>query len=151
MDSSDVVDCRVSFDGSNIVLLRKGGSAELWGRKGNKVADLRPGGAVVGLDWALQETSVVLLTDTGEIALFDLKGSALAKLSPPPSRLAAVGATTSMRHPNPGAVSFDQTCGRVFIWTYDGRVLKYTKKLKIFDLPYPIPFFWHRPGSGCEN
>jgi hypothetical protein len=151
MDSSNVRDCKVSFDHSTIVLLRDGGLAELWSLKGKKVADLVTGGAVVGLDWALQETSVVLQRDTGEIALFDLKGSPLARLSPPPSRFAAGAYEVHMEHPDPGGVSFDPACGQVFIWTYDGRVLRYTKKLKVFDLPYPIPFFWHRPGGGCEN
>jgi WD40 repeat protein/predicted Ser/Thr protein kinase len=151
MDSSNVRDCKVSFDHSTIVLLRDSGLAELWSLKGKKVADLVTGGAVVGLDWTLQETSVVLQRDTGEIALFDLKGSPLARLSPPPSRFAAGAYEVHMEHSDPGGVSFDPTCGQVFIWTYDGRVLRYTKKLKVFDLPYPIPFFWHRPGSGCEN
>jgi hypothetical protein len=61
------------------------------------------------------------------------------------------GFSDDLEHPDPGGVSFDPTCGSALIWTYDGRVLRYTKKLKIFDLPCPIPFFWHRPGSGCEN
>jgi WD40 repeat protein/predicted Ser/Thr protein kinase len=151
MDSSNVRDCKVSFDHSTIVLLRDGGLAELWSLKGKKIADLATGGAVVGFDWSLQETSVVLQRDTGEIALFDLKGSPLARLSPPPSRFAAGTYEVHMEHPDPGGVSFDPTCGQVFIWTYDGRVLRYTKKLKVFDLPYAIPFFWHRPGSACEN
>jgi serine/threonine protein kinase len=142
MDSSSVIECEASFDRSNLVLLRKGGSVELWSLKGNKVADLRAGGPSDHVDWTLQGTAVPLVRDTGEIMLFDLKGDPLAKLSVPGPRQISSDVST---------VSFDPTCNYLLFWTQDGRVLKYTKKLKVFDLPYPIPFFWHRLNSTCEN
>jgi hypothetical protein len=143
MDSSDVRDCKVSFDRSTLVLVRKGGSAELWSLKGNKVADLRPGGPTKTVGWTLQETAVALVRETGEIVLFDRTGAFLAKLSAPPS----ISITNA-----DSVFSFDDpTCNHIFGWTPGGRVLEYTKKLKVFDLPYPIPFFWHRSGGNCEN
>jgi serine/threonine protein kinase len=144
MDSSDVRECKISFDRTNLVLMRKGGSAELWSLKGNKLADLGAGGVFRGVQWTMQGTSVALERDTSEIMLFDLKGIPIAKLSAPGS-----GTTDMSSHVS--GVSFDSTCSHILVWTPDGRVLKYTKRLKIFDLPYSIPFFWHRPGSGCEN
>jgi WD40 repeat protein len=143
MDSSDVRECKVSFDRANLVLVRKSGSAELWSLKGNKLSDFQAGGVVRSVQWTLQGTSVTIARDTGEIMLFDVKGVPIAKLSAPGS-----GRGTTSRATD---VSFDPMCGNIFVWTPDGRVLQYTKKLKIFDLPYPIPFFWHRLGRGCNN
>ncbi len=86
LDSSDLVECTVSADHSRIALLRKGGSAELWSLKGNKVADLRAAGPATHLGWSLQGTSVALVTDSGQIRLFDRSGALLATLPPPGSR-----------------------------------------------------------------
>jgi hypothetical protein len=91
----------------------------------------------------LQENAVALTRNTSETVIFDLKGVPLAELSARPQ---SRNFSTDFDD-----VSFDPRCGHVLIWTPNGLVLNYTKKLKIFDLPWPIPFFWHRPGSGCEN
>jgi len=142
LDSSDVAECKVSSDRSSLVLKRMGGSVELWSIKGDKVADLRAGGPANHIGWTLQETAVALTKNTGETVLFDLKGVPLAEYSSPRSGDFSTDSSD---------VSFDPTCGHILVWTPNGLVLKYTKKLRIFDLPWPIPFFWHRPGSGCEN
>ncbi len=145
LEVSDIRSCSVSPDRSRFVVLRKGGSAELWSVIGRKVADLPAEGASKGVDWTLQGSSVQLERSTGEIVLFDLDGHLLAQLG-------ALGSVSRMGMGSHSAdVSFEPSCSHAFLWTPDGQVVKYTKKFKIFDLPYPIPFFWHRPGSGCEN
>jgi predicted Ser/Thr protein kinase/WD40 repeat protein len=145
LEASDIRSCSVSPDRSRFVVLRKGGSAELWSLTGEKVANLPAGGASRVVDWTLQGSAVKLDRTTGEIVLFDLDGHPLAQLG-------ALGSASDMIRRNHVAdVSFEPSCSHALVWTSDGRVVKYTKKFKIFDLPYPIPFFWHRPGSGCEN
>ncbi len=145
-DVSDVVECNVSFDRSFFVLVRKVGSAELWSLQGNKVADLRVGVPIIRAQWTLQGTSVALQSSAGDTTLVDLHGSPIAKLAPFRRESASMMSTDHL-----GDVSFEPACGNVFVWTPDGRVLKYTKRLKVLDLPYAMPLFWHRPGSTCEN
>jgi len=142
MDSSEVSQCQVSPDRSTFALLRKGGLAELWSFKGNKVADLLAGGPTSRVDWTLQGTAIALVRDTGEIALFGPNGSILAKLPAPGLR------GMSVARPD---VSFEPSCRSVLVWMSDGRVVEYTKKLKVFGLPYAVPFFWHRTDRICEK
>jgi hypothetical protein len=143
LDTSDIETCRASADQSDFVVLRKNESAELWSFKGKKVADLRAGGPVKFAGFTLQSTAVRLLRESGEIVLLDRNGSVLETLP-------SLGATSSNRGSVPEA-SFDPACGYVLVWTPKGRVLKYTKKLKIFGAPYLLPVFWHSAGRTCGN
>jgi WD40 repeat protein len=138
---SDIRSCTVSPDRSRFVVARKDGSAELWSLSGNRVADLATGGGSKGVDWTLQGSAVKLERMTGEIMLFDLDGKPLVRFAPTGS---VSGFSFGM-----GDVSFDPLCKHAVLWTPDGRVLKYTKKLRVFDLPYSIPIFWQRTNDSC--
>jgi serine/threonine protein kinase len=141
-DSSDVVECNVSPDRSSFVLRRQSGSSEVGSFKEKRVVELRAGGPVKHIGWTFQGTSVALVRDTGQIMLFDRSGVLLATLPPPGSM-----SMSSDR----SDLSFEPSCTYVVLWTPEGRVIKYTKKMKVFGLPYLIPILWHRDNRVCSN
>ena len=143
LEMSGIRTCSVSPDRSKFVVLREGGSAELWSLSGGKVADLPAGGVSKRADWTLQGSAVKLERSTGEIMLFDLDGNPLVQLGAP-------GSASDMGS-NIADVSFEPSCSQAVLWTSDGRVVKVQKKLKVFNLPYPLPFFWRRANSSCEE
>ncbi len=147
MDASDIDECTVRPDLSEFAVLRKTGSAELWSFKGSKMADVRTAGPARGLGWTSQGSSVEVVGDAGQITLFDDKGSALATLQAPGSHLNVFVTGVSPV----SEVSFEPVCGRAILWAIDGRVVKYTKKLKVFGLPYLLPIPWHQGGAACNN
>ncbi len=143
LDVSDIRACSVSLDRSKLLVLRMGGSAELWSFTGRKVADLLGGGSSKKAYWTLPGTAVELIRNDGEIILFDLAGRLLMQLTVPGS-----GGTRFAELPD---VSFEPSCKHAFVWTPDGRFIKYRKALRLFDLPYSTPFFWQRANSSCEE
>jgi hypothetical protein len=149
IDSTDVRQCVISPDGSRFVLLKKNESAELWSLNGNRLADFRVGGAIGDVGWSLQGTSVRLMKETGEIMLFSKDGVPQAILPSP-----GIQENYSEMEVDSGSgldVSFRPSCDHIIVWTAKGRVVKYTKKLKVFGLPYLIPTGWHLSDSGCAN
>jgi hypothetical protein len=150
-DMSDLAGCTVSSDRSYVVVLRKGGSAELWRFNGTKVANLQVRGAN-SVGWTEQGTTVKLEKDTGEILLFDLDGNILARLPAPGERKEVAGnyGVHIFSTKDSSNLSFQPACGHALLWTLDGRVVKYTRRFRVFDLPYTVPFFWHRSTESCE-
>ncbi len=142
---SGIRSCSVSPDRSKFVVLREGGSAELWGLSGKKVADLPAGGASKQADWTLQGSAVKLERSTGEIMLFDLNGNLLAQLGSPGS------SSQPIQRAQIADVSFEPSCGYAVLWTSDGRVVKVKKRWKVFNLPYSLPLFLRRTSSSCEE
>ena len=136
--------CSVSPDKSRMVTLRKNGSTQLWNLTENKVVDLHTGGQVISATWSLEGEHVALVRDTGQILLFDLNGSSVAILVPPGSLTASLSGDGEL------AISFRQTCGHILLLTADGRLLKYSKKLKIFDLPFLFPVYSRGSDSACN-
>jgi serine/threonine protein kinase len=142
-EMSAISSCWVSPDRTRFVVLREKGKAELWSFKGNKVADLAAGGQAKDAQWTLQGSAVELEKSTGEIMLFDLDGKPLVQLG-------ALGSTSTVFFSGPIAkLSFDPSCKHALLWSADGRVVKYTKTLSVFDLPYLIPFFWQPSKGSC--
>jgi len=76
--------------------------------------------------------------------LFDLNGNPLARLGAP-------GSANHMMRAHIADVSFEPSCGHAVLWTSDRRVMKVQKKLKVFNLPYSLPFFWRRTNSSCQE
>ena len=142
-DLSGIRSCSVSPDRSMFVVLREGGTAELWNFKGKKVADLVAGVSSRRAGWTLQGSAVELEGSAGEIMLFDLSGNPLIQLG-------ALG-SASIISSQIADVSFDPSCKHALIWTSDGRVVQYTKRLRVLDLPYPIPFFWQPANRSCNE
>jgi serine/threonine protein kinase len=141
MESTEGIQCTVSPDHSRFALVRKTGSAELWSLKGSKIADLRAGGTVKAVGWTLQGTSVVLERDTGETVLFDAdSGAPIAVLPALGSRLQYTSGTDR--------ISFEPSCGHILLWSSDGRVVNYRRKLKMFGLLLPM---YSRKSPGCDN
>jgi serine/threonine protein kinase len=143
LDASDIKDCSVSPDRSELAVVRDGGSAELWSFSGSKVADLPSGGIARQIGWTLQGTAVNLSMGKGDSVLFDRRGRLLMHLALPESGSATSGGTSD--------ISFEPSCKRAYVWTPDGRMITYAKELRLFDLPYALPVFWQREPGSCTK
>jgi class 3 adenylate cyclase len=144
LEVKDIADCEVSEDNSRMVVLRKNGLAELWSITENRVSTLHAGGTVKTVRWSLEGKNVVLERDNGQMLLFDTDGMTVATLVAP-------GMIRLISQPDGRiVVSFRQKCGHILLLTSDGRLLKYSKKLKMFDLPFLFPVYSRGSDSACN-
>jgi WD40 repeat protein len=151
--AENIVGCTVSSDRSHLIVLRKGGSVELWSIAGEKVQSLVQRGAMT-VGWTLEGTTIQIEQDNGELLLLGSNGSLLARLPGPGDRRkfeSNYGVVQISSREDSPTISYQPLCRQAMLWAIDGRFIKYSKALRVFDLPYSIPFFWSRPVPECEN